>query len=40
VQVHEGRWQLLLDPDGRVEVIKPSLDFAAPPRGPATDRAA
>jgi hypothetical protein len=40
VQVHEGRWQLLLHPDGRVEVIRPPLDFASPPRGPATDRAA
>jgi hypothetical protein len=34
-QVHEGRWQLLVYPDGRVEVVKPPLDFAAPPRGPA-----
>jgi hypothetical protein len=40
VQVHEGRWQLLLHPDGRVEVIRPPLDFAAPPRGPAADAAA
>jgi hypothetical protein len=34
-QVHEGRWQLLVYPEGRVEVVKPPLDFAAPPRGPA-----
>jgi hypothetical protein len=40
VQVHEGRWQLLLQPDGRVEVIRPPLDFAAPPRGPAAATAA
>jgi uncharacterized protein DUF222/HNH endonuclease len=40
VQVHEGRWQLLVDPDGRVEVVKPPLDLAAPPRGPASRRAA
>ena len=40
VQVHEGRWQLVLHPDGHVEVIRPPLDFAAPPRGPAADKAA
>jgi uncharacterized protein DUF222/HNH endonuclease len=40
VQVHEGRWQLLVDPDGQVEVVKPPLDLAAPPRGPASRRAA
>jgi Domain of unknown function (DUF222)/HNH endonuclease len=40
VQVHEGRWQLLVDPDGHVEVIKPPLDLAAPPRGPASSKAA
>jgi hypothetical protein len=40
VQVHEGRWQLLLHPDGHVEVIRPTLDFAAPPRGPAAATAA
>jgi hypothetical protein len=40
VQVHEGRWQLLVDSDGHVEVIRPPLDFAAPPRGPARHRAA
>jgi hypothetical protein len=40
VQAHEGGWQLLLLPDGHLEVIRPPLDFAAPPRGPATDRAA
>jgi Domain of unknown function (DUF222)/HNH endonuclease len=31
-QVHEGRWQLFLDPDARIKVVKPPLDFAAPPR--------
>jgi len=40
VQVHEGRWHLLVDPHGRVEVIRPPLDFAAPPRGPAAATAA
>jgi hypothetical protein len=40
VQVHEGRWQLLVDGKGRVEVVKPPLDLAAPPRGPASRRAA
>ena len=40
VQVHEGRWQLLVRPDGRVELVKPPLDLAAPPRGPAPTRAA
>jgi hypothetical protein len=40
VQVHERRWQLLVDSDGHVEVIRPPLDFAAPPRGPATATAA
>jgi hypothetical protein len=35
MQVHELRWQLLAYPDGRLEVVKPPLDFAAPPRGPA-----
>jgi hypothetical protein len=34
-QVHEGRWQLFLEPDGRIKVVKPPLDFAAPPRAPA-----
>jgi HNH endonuclease len=38
VQVHEGRWQLLVDPYGQVEVVRPPL--AAPPRGPASPRAA
>jgi hypothetical protein len=39
-QVHEGRWQLLLYSDGHVQVVKPPLDFAAPPRGPASTVAA
>jgi hypothetical protein len=34
-QVHEGRWQLFLDPDSRLKVVRPPLDFAAPPRAPA-----
>jgi hypothetical protein len=34
-QVHEGRWQLLLHSDGRLEVVKPPVDFAAMPRAPA-----
>lgn len=33
--VHEGGWQLELRPGGRIEVLRPPLDFAAPPRGPA-----
>jgi uncharacterized protein DUF222/HNH endonuclease len=40
VQVHEGRWQLLVDAAGRVEVVRPPLDLAAPPRGPSPWRAA
>jgi hypothetical protein len=40
VQVHEGRWQLLVDAAGRVEVVRPALDLAAPPRGPSPWRAA
>ena len=40
MQVHEGRWQLFRYPDGHVEVLKPPLDFAAPPRGPAMETAA
>src|SRR2546430_420592 len=40
MQVHEGRWQLFRYPDGHVEVLKPPLDFAAPPRGPAIETAA
>jgi hypothetical protein len=40
MQVHEGRWQLFLYPDGHVEVLKPPLDFASPPRGPAIQTAA
>jgi hypothetical protein len=40
VQVHEGRWQLLLHTDVHVEVLRPPLDFAAPPRGPARPKAA
>ncbi len=35
-QVHEGRWQLYLYPKGHIEVVRPPLDFAAPPRAPAT----
>jgi Domain of unknown function (DUF222)/HNH endonuclease len=31
-QVHEGRWQLFLHGDGHLEVVRPPLDFAAPPR--------
>ena len=34
-QVHEGRWQLFLHADGRLEVVKPPVDFAAMPRAPA-----
>jgi hypothetical protein len=40
VQVHEGRWQLLVDPDGHVEMTMPPLDLAAPPRGPSPWEAA
>jgi Domain of unknown function (DUF222)/HNH endonuclease len=40
MQVHEGRWQLFLYPDGGIKVLRPPLDFAAPPRGPALDAAA
>src|SRR6202011_5910974 len=40
MQVHEGRWQLFLYPDGQIKVLRPPLDFAAPPRGPAIETAA
>jgi hypothetical protein len=40
VQVHEGRRQLLVDPDGHVEVVRPPLDLAAPTRGPASVKVA
>jgi hypothetical protein len=33
-QVHEGRWHLFVYGDGRLEVVRPPLDFAAPPRAP------
>ena len=32
--LHEGRWKLLLHPGGRVEVVRPPLDFHAPPSAP------
>ena len=38
--VHEGRWHLFLDTDNQVHVLKPPLDLAAPPRGPARPQAA
>jgi len=40
MQVHEGRWQLFVYPDGGIKVLRPPLDFAAPPRGPALEAAA
>ena len=38
-QVHEGRWQLFLHPDGHLEVVRPPIDFAAQPRAPSTEAA-
>ena len=32
--VHEGGWQLELRPGGKIEVLRPPLDFRAPPRAP------
>jgi hypothetical protein len=40
MQVHEGRSQLFVYPDGQIKVLRPPLDFQAPPRGLATATAA
>lgn len=33
--LHEGRWKLVMHPDGKFDVVRPPLDFLAPPRAPA-----
>ena len=39
-QVHEGRWELFLEAQGRIKVVRPPIDFRAQPRAPAALRAA
>ena len=38
--VHEGKWQLFRTPNGRLQVLRPPIDFLAYPRGPDSETAA